>query len=92
MWRNGHPFRGGAVRLEDSVDAFEDLLPGVEVRGAVLIYPSRAGEISTGDPDDALAPPMSPQRFIAELGQWFAADPSTVDRDVFRTVLDRVVS
>jgi len=92
MWRNGHPFRGGAVRLDDSIDAFAELLPGVEVRGAVLIYPSRAGEISTGDPDDALAPPMSPHRFVVELGHWLAADPSTVDRDVFRVVLDRVVS
>jgi hypothetical protein len=92
MWRNGHPFRGGAVRLDDSIDAFAELLPGVEVRGAVLIYPSRAGEISTGDPDEAWAPPMSPHRFVVELGQWLAADPSTVDRDVFRVVLDRVVS
>jgi hypothetical protein len=92
MWRNGHPFRGGTVRLDEPIDAFAELLPGVEVRGAVLIYPSRAGEVTTGDPEDALAPPMSPQRFVVELGQWLAADPSTVDRDVFRTVLDRVVS
>jgi hypothetical protein len=92
MWRNGHPFRGGAVRLDDSMDAFAELLPSVEVRGAVLIYPSRAGEVTTGEPEDAVAPPMSPHRFVVELGQWLAADPSTVDRDVFRVVLDQVVS
>jgi DnaJ domain/Nuclease-related domain len=92
LWRNGHPFRGGSVRLAESIDAFAELLPGIEIRGAVLIYPSRSGEVTTGDPDDAVAPPMSPRRFVVELGQWLAAEPSTVDRDVFRTVLDRVVS
>jgi DnaJ domain/Nuclease-related domain len=92
LWRNGHPFRGGTVRLPDAVDAFGDLLPEIEVRGAILIYPSRSGEISTGEPADVYAPPMSPHRFVTEIGEWLAAEPSTVDRDVFRTVLERVVS
>lgn len=92
LWRNGHPFRGGTIRLPEAVDAFSELLPDIEVRGAVLIYPSRSGEVSTGEPAEVPAPPMSPQRFIVEVGEWLAADPSTVDRDVFRTVLERVVS
>ncbi|AHH95846.1 J domain-containing protein [Kutzneria albida] len=92
LWRNGHPFRGGAIRLPEGVEAFAEMLPEVEVRGAVLIYPSRKGEITTGEPPEVAAPPMSPHRFVAELGAWLAVEPSTVDREVFRAVLDRVVS
>jgi hypothetical protein len=93
LWRNGHPFRGGAIRLPEGVAAYRDLLPGLDVRGALLVYPSRAGEITTGDyPDHVPAPPMSQQRFVMELGEWLAEEAPVIDRDAFRTVLDRVVS
>lgn len=92
LWRNGHPFRGGSLRLPDGVLAFRELLPDLEIRGAVLLYPSRAGEITTGEAPDVLAPPMSPEQFVYEIGEWLAVEPATLDRDQFRAVLDRVVS
>jgi hypothetical protein len=93
LWRNGHPFRGGAVRLPDGVAAYRELLPRLQIRGALIVYPSRAGDITTGQsPDDLAAPPMSPQRFVHEIGEWLAQAPATVDRETFRVVLDRLVS
>lgn len=92
VWRNGHPFRGGAIRLPEGVDAYRELLPGIEIRGALLVYPSRAGEITTGEAPDVAAPPMSPERFVREIGEWLADEPAIVDRDAFRTVLDLVVT
>jgi hypothetical protein len=89
--RNGHRFRGGTIRLPDGVAAYRRLLPGLEVRGVLLLYPSRAGSITVGD-DETDFPPMVPERFVREIGAWLAADPSTVDRQAFRTVLRQVVS
>jgi hypothetical protein len=92
LWRNGHPFRGGGLRLPEGLAAFRELLPELEVRGAVVLYPNRAGEITTGESPDVPAPPMSPELFVHEFGEWLAAEPAVVDRDHFRTVLARVVS
>lgn len=93
VWRNGHPFRGGSVRLPDLVFAYRELLPDVDVRGVLLVYPSRAGDLTTGEsPEDVPAAPMSPERFVREIGEWLAAGPATVDREIFRAVLDRVVN
>ncbi|GAA4617980.1 DnaJ domain-containing protein [Saccharopolyspora hordei] len=90
LWRNGHPFRGGTTRLVEGVEVFEELLPGVEVRGAVLIYPSRSGEVTTVEQDGQVAP-MTPAQFVREIGSWLAEDPYSVDREAFTTVLDQVV-
>ncbi|GDY29233.1 J domain-containing protein [Gandjariella thermophila] len=92
LWRNGHPFRGGAIRLPKAVDAYRALLPGVEVRGVALVHPSRPGEITTDESAEAPVPPMHAERFVREVGAWLAAEPATVDRDAFRTVLGQVVS
>jgi Nuclease-related domain len=92
VWRNGHPFRGGAIRLPDGVAAYRELLPGLEVRGALVVHPSRRGDITTGDSPDVAAPPMSQEQFVMEIGEWLADQPPVVDRDAFRTVLDLVVS
>lgn len=91
IWRNGHVFRGGDIRLPESVDVFRGLLTDIEVRAALLIYPSRNGEITTGA-SEAEVPPMNPEQFVRDIGEWLALDPSTVDRDVFRTVLAQVVA
>lgn len=93
VWRNGHPFRGGSIRLPESVFAYRELLPDVDVRGALLVYPSRAGDLTTGEsPEDVPAPPLSPERFVREIGEWLAAEPATVDREIFHAVLDRVTN
>ncbi|GAA4864997.1 DnaJ domain-containing protein [Saccharopolyspora rosea] len=92
LWRNGHPFRGGATRLPESVAEFEKILPDVEIRGVVLIYPSRAGEVTTADHNGTAVTPMTPAQFVREIGRWFADDPATVDRDAFTTVVEQVVS
>ena len=91
LWRNGHPFRGGVTRLNEGVASFEALLPEVEVRGAVLIYPSRAGEVTTVEQRDEQVVPMTPAQFVKDIGDWLAQDPVTVDRDVFTAVLDQLV-
>ncbi|GAA4031548.1 DnaJ domain-containing protein [Allokutzneria multivorans] len=92
LWRNGNPFRGGTVSLPRAVAAFHRLMPGVEVRGAVLIYPSRRGEVTVGEAPEVPAPPMTPEDFVHDIGSWLAEDPSAVNRKALRTVLDRVVS
>jgi hypothetical protein len=93
LWRNGHPFRGGSMRLPDGVAAYQELLPWLEIRGALLVYPSRAGEITTDDLyDDVPAPPMTPDQFVDEIGDWFAEDPATVDREALRLLLGQVVA
>ncbi|MDI2029383.1 DnaJ domain-containing protein [Saccharopolyspora sp. TS4A08] len=91
LWRNGHPFRGGVTRLNEGVATFEELLPEVEVRGAVLIYPSRAGDVTTVEQHDDRVVPMTPAQFVKDIGHWLAQDPVTVDRDVFTAVLDQLV-
>jgi hypothetical protein len=91
LLRNGRPFRGGATRLADWLDAYRALLPDVELSGALLLYPSRPGEITVGDGTARIAP-MLPAQFVREVGGRLAADPSTVDREVFRLVLRQVVS
>ena len=85
--RNGHPFRGGTVNLPDRLAAYRALLPDAEIRGALLIYPSRTGTITVGD---GLG--HTPERFVREIGGWLAAEPSTVDREMFATLLRQVVS
>jgi hypothetical protein len=87
VWRNGNVFRGGTVRLPERMATYRALLPDVEIRGAVLIYPGRAGEITTGD-----GHATTPAEFVREIGGWLAVEPSTVDRTVFAKLLRQVVS
>ncbi|GLY64614.1 J domain-containing protein [Amycolatopsis taiwanensis] len=92
LWRNDRLFRGGATQLPEAIDAYRDLLPGVEIRGALIVYPSRAGLITTDPVDGDPAPqPMTPEQFVQEIGDWLAAESSTVDVDVLRTVRAQVV-
>lgn len=87
--RNGRPFRGGGTRLGESLTAYEDFLPDVDVCAALIVYPSRAGEVTTAG--DAVIPPMTPQRFVEEIGGWLAEEPSTIDIETARRVRDQVV-
>ncbi|GAB2993458.1 DnaJ domain-containing protein [Amycolatopsis acidiphila] len=91
LWRDDRLFRGGATRLPEAIEAYRELLPGVEIRGALIVYPSRAGEISTEEDFELPAPPMTPEQFVAEIGGWLAAQPSTVDIDVLRRLRHQVV-
>jgi hypothetical protein len=88
--RNNRPFRGGGSRLPEGIAAYRELLPDVEICGALVIYPSRDGEITTGEADHVDIPPMTPQQFIQEIGAWLALEPSTVDSTAYRTVLRQV--
>lgn len=92
LWRNGHRFRGGTSRLADAVASFAELVPDVEVRGAVLVYPNRAGAITTGYPGDLAESPMTPEEFVRDVGRWLAENPATIHRDAFRAVLGQLVS
>ncbi|MTD58384.1 J domain-containing protein [Amycolatopsis pithecellobii] len=92
LWRDDRRFRGGATRLPEAIEAYRELLPGVEIRGALIVYPSRAGEVTTEEDFDLPAPPMTPEQFVEEIGGWLAAQPSTVDTEVLRLVCRQVVS
>ncbi|KAA9161380.1 DnaJ domain-containing protein [Amycolatopsis acidicola] len=91
LWRDDRLFRGGATRLPEAIEAYRNLLPGVEVRGALVVYPSRAGEITTEADFTVPAPPMTPDQFVQEIGGWLAAGPSIVDTSVLRRVRGQVV-
>ncbi|WP_433265561.1 J domain-containing protein [Actinosynnema sp. CS-041913] len=91
LWRNGHPFRGGGMRLPRSLAVYRKLLPWLDIRTVLLVYPSRAGEITTEEPADTLIPPMTPAQFVAEVGDWLAEDPATVDREALRLLVAQVV-
>ncbi|SDZ39210.1 Nuclease-related domain-containing protein [Amycolatopsis xylanica] len=87
LYRNGNRFRGGSSSLPEAIAEYKRLLPGVEVTGALLIYPNRAGVV-TADADLL----MTPEQFVIEVGDWLAERPAAVDPEVFRTVLGQVVS
>ncbi|MDR7300335.1 J domain-containing protein [Haloactinomyces albus] len=92
--RNGRQFRGGGTRLPEGIASYRELLPEIEVRGALVLYPSRAGETTTGDVAEVpVRPilPMGPEQFVREIGRWLSAEPATIDREAFRAVLERVV-
>ncbi|MEC3976090.1 J domain-containing protein [Amycolatopsis sp. H20-H5] len=91
LLRNGRAFRGGGSRLAESLAAYRELLPGVALRGAMIIYPSRPGDLSAADEPEAPAPPMTPEQFLHEIGGWLATEPSTVDAAAVRAVRGQVV-
>ena len=92
VWRgvNGMPGESRDHAVEINLSPVRD--PAGQVRGVLVVYPSRAGDVTTGESPDAVAPPMSQERFVMEIGEWLADEPPVVDRDTFRVVLDRVVS
>ncbi len=91
LWRNDHPFRGGTTELFDAVAAFAEHLPGVEVRGTLLVYPSRDGAVTTDDAPGLGVSAMVPEHFLHTVGDWLSADCATVDHHVLRAVRARVV-
>ncbi|GAA3523452.1 DnaJ domain-containing protein [Amycolatopsis ultiminotia] len=90
LLRNGRPFRGGGSRLTESLDRYRELVPNVAVRGAMIVYPSREGEVSTAEPDGEPAPPLTPELFLHEIGGWLSAEPSTVDHSTLRMLRAQV--
>ncbi|OLT38543.1 hypothetical protein BJF85_09600 [Saccharomonospora sp. CUA-673] len=96
LHRNGRRFGGGGSRLAEALDVFEELLPGIEVRGALVLYPNRAGTITVEDAGPAAGDDtvrvLTPEGFLTDACAWLAADPSTVDVSAFRRVLAQVVS
>lgn len=91
VWRNGHPFRGGGMRMPRSLAVYRKLLPWLDIRTALLVYPSRDGVVTTEEPADAIVPPMTPAQFVEEIGDWLAEDPATVDREALRLLIGQVV-
>ncbi|MFC5287961.1 J domain-containing protein [Actinokineospora guangxiensis] len=92
LWRNDHPFRGGETTLPEAVAAFQDLLPGVQVRGALILYPNRRGELTTDATPALGVSPVDPDTFVHTFGSWLAADCGHVDHHTLRAVRARVVT
>ncbi|WP_285499358.1 J domain-containing protein [Actinokineospora sp. NBRC 105648] len=91
LWRNDHPFRGGSTDLFAAVASFAEHLPGVQVRGVLLIYPSRDGVLTTDDAPGLDVSAMVPTSFVHDIGTWLSADVATVDHHVLRAVRAQVV-
>ena len=87
-----HAVRGGGSQLIEGVERFAEILPWLEIRGAMIVYPSRAGEVTCDDDLDFEIPPMTPEQFVREIGDWLADDPATVDREALRLLVRQVVS
>jgi hypothetical protein len=90
IYRNGHVFRGGTARLAESLAAYRRLLPGVDVRGVLVVHPSRAGLLSTDVEDEVLIPPLTAEDFVRTIGGWLAEEPVILDRDTFRIILGQL--
>ncbi|GGS33699.1 molecular chaperone DnaJ [Actinokineospora fastidiosa] len=92
IWRNDHPFRGGETTLPATVEAFTDLLPGVEIRGALILYPNRRGPLTTDDTPALGVSPVDPDTFVHTFGAWLAGDCGHVDHHTLRALRARVVT
>jgi hypothetical protein len=92
IWRNGHLFRGGSATLPESVAAYRELLPDVDVRGALVVHPSRAGLLSTDVEDEVEIPPLTAEELVRTVGAWLAEESPTLDRGTFRIVLGRLAT
>lgn len=92
IWRNGHVFHGGDATLTESVAAYRELLPDVDVRGVLVVHPSRAGLLSTDVEDDVAIAPLTAEGFVRTIGAWLAEEPPMLDRETFRIVLGRVAA
>jgi hypothetical protein len=92
VYRNGHVFHGGTVHLPDGVADYRRLLPGIEVRGVLVVHPSRLGLLSTDVEDGVAIPPLTAEDFVRTIGAWLAEEPPSVDRETFRTVLDQLAT
>jgi hypothetical protein len=90
VYRNGHVFHGGAAHLPDGIADYRRLLPGVQVRGVLVVHPSRVGLLSTDVEDGVAIPPLTAEDFVRTIGAWLAEEPPSVDREIFRTVLGQL--
>lgn len=91
--RNGQRFRGGSSNLDTALAAYRELLPYLEIRGAIVIYPNRPGEVTVDEDPEGSDPvsPKTPPGFVRDFGSWFATQPATVDVTALRTVLSQVL-
>jgi hypothetical protein len=92
IYRNGHGFHGGAVHLPRAVAAYRRLLPDVEVRGVLVVHPSRAGLLSTDVEDEVAIPPLTAEGFVRTIGAWLAEESTSLDRGTFRIVLGQLAT
>lgn len=92
LYRNGHVFHGGSAGLARSLATYRDLLPEVEVRGVLVVHPSRLGLLSTDVEDDVPIPPLTAEGFVRTIGDWLADEPPSLDRAIFRIVLARLAA
>lgn len=92
LYRNGHVFHGGSGRLPESVAAYRELLPEVEVRGVLVVHPSRMGLLSTDVEDEVPIPPLTAEGFVRTIGAWLAEEPPNLDRGIFRIVLGQLAA
>jgi hypothetical protein len=85
--RDGKSFGGGALVLGEAARAFQLLLPRLEVRGVVVLWPESSDETVSSTWEGTDVAVTGAEGFIREVGDWLAGQPTTVDRNVLAVLL-----
>lgn len=80
----------GEPWLPEAVQLCQQLLPDVEVRGVLLIWPNGPGEVTVSRRPGAPIEAAEPAEFVETVGAWLAECPTEVHRDALVGVLDLV--
>ena len=80
------------MHLPGAVAAYRKLLPDVDVRGVLVVHPSRARVLSTDAEDQVAIPPLTAEGFVCTIGAWLAEESTPLDRDVFRIMLGQLAT
>lgn len=85
--RDGKSFGGGALVLGEAARAFQLLLPRLEVRGVVVLWPETADRTASNTWEGTDVAVTDAEGFVREVGEWLAGQPTTVDRNVLGVLL-----
>lgn len=95
LLRDGQHFAGGDVRLGDAVSAYAGIVgKAVEVRGYMLVAPSRPGRVPAATGAGGTVTVGDPLAVVEAIGAWFrgSGDSDLVDRRLLVRMYERRVS
>jgi hypothetical protein len=85
--RDGKSFGGGAFVLGEATRAFQLLLPRLEVRGVLLVWPETSGNAPSSTWNGTDVAVTGAEDFVREVGGWLAGQPTIIDREMLRVLL-----